>query len=104
MALFFLQRLTTLIATLLGASAVVFVVLEVLPGNAAEVLLGPDAAPEAVAELAARLGLDQPALVRYGQWLGGLLTGQLGDSHAYSAPVADLIGECTRLSFRVFQS
>ena len=93
MALFFLQRLATLIATLLGASAVVFVVLEVLPGNAAEVLLGPDAAPEAVAELAARLGLDQPALVRYGQWLGGLLTGQLGDSHAYSAPVADLIGE-----------
>ena len=56
MALFFLQRLATLIATLLGASAVVFVVLEVLPGNAAEVLLGPDAAPEAVAELAARLG------------------------------------------------
>ena len=93
MALFFLQRLATLIATLLGASAVVFVVLEVLPGNAAEVLLGPDAAPEAVAELAARLGLDQPALVRYGQWLGGLLTGQLGDSHAYSAPMADLIGE-----------
>ena len=48
MAWFVLQRLLTLIATLLGASAVVFWVLEVLPGNAAQVLLGPDAAPEAV--------------------------------------------------------
>ena len=62
MAWFVLQRLLTLIATLLGASAVVFWVLEVLPGNAAQVLLGPDAAPEAVAALAAQLGLDQPAL------------------------------------------
>ena len=93
MASFVLQRLVTLIATLLGASAVVFVVLEVLPGNAAQVLLGPDAAPEAVAALAAQLGLDQPALVRYGQWMAGLLTGRLGDSHAYSAPVLDLIAE-----------
>jgi len=93
MPLFLLQRLFTLLLTLLGASLVVFVVLEILPGNAAEVLLGPDAAPEAVAALAAKLGLDQPAWQRYGQWLAGLLTGDLGDSHAYSTPVLGLILE-----------
>ncbi|GAD24079.1 ABC transporter permease [Acidovorax sp. MR-S7] len=93
MPLFLLQRLFTFLLTLLGASLVVFVVLEILPGNAAEVLLGPDAAPEAVAALAAQLGLDQPAWQRYGQWLAGLLTGDLGDSHAYSTPVLGLILE-----------
>ena len=98
MAWFVLQRLLTLIATLLGASAVVFWVLEVLPGNAAQVLLGPDAAPEAVAALAAQLGLDQPALTRYGQWIAGLLTGSLGESHAYGAPVFDLIVERLQLT------
>ena len=62
MGLFLLKRLTTLLATLLGASAVVFLVLEILPGNAAQMLMGPDASPEAVAALASKLGLDQPAL------------------------------------------
>lgn len=93
MTLFFFQRLFTLLATLLGASLVVFAVLEVLPGNAAQVLLGPDAAPEAVAALAEQLGLNQAAPLRYVQWLGGLLSGDLGMSHAYSAPVWDLIAE-----------
>ena len=93
MGLFVLRRLATLIATLLGASAVVFAVLEVLPGNAAEVMLGPDAAPEAVAALAEQLGLNQPAWARYTQWIAGLLTGRMGDSQAYGAPVAELIAE-----------
>ena len=91
MSQFFLQRLATLIATLAVASLVVFGVLEVLPGNAAQTLLGPDADPEAVAALAAQLGLDQPAWQRYLQWVHGLLTGALGDSHAYGSPVAELI-------------
>ncbi|GKS83265.1 ABC transporter permease [Acidovorax sp. SUPP1855] len=90
---FLLKRLLTLIATLAGASVVVFVVLEILPGNAAQMLMGPDASPEAVAALATKLGLDQPALQRYGHWVGGLLTGQLGDSYAYGTPVRDLVLE-----------
>ncbi|WP_313070903.1 ABC transporter permease [Melaminivora sp.] len=93
MAVFFLKRLGTLLATLLAASLVVFTVLEVLPGNAAQVLLGPDAAPEAVAELARQLGLDQPAWRRYLHWLAGLATGELGTSHAYGSPVGELIAE-----------
>ena len=93
MAVFLLQRLGTLLATLLAASLVVFGVLEVLPGNAAQVLLGPDAAPEAVVELTRQLGLDQPAWRRYLQWIAGLLQGDMGTSHAYGAPVAGLIAE-----------
>lgn len=98
MALFLLQRFATLVATLLCTSAVVFGVLEVLPGNAAQVLLGPDAAPEAVAALAAQLGLDEPAWRRYGQWLAGLLTGNLGDSYAYGSPVRELVAERLQLT------
>jgi peptide/nickel transport system permease protein len=93
MRLFFVKRVLTLLATLMGASLVVFGVLEILPGNAAQMLMGPDADPDAVRELATRLGLDQPAVTRYGHWIGGLLTGDMGTSHAYSSPVLELIQE-----------
>ena len=93
MSVFLLKRLITLVATLIATSLVVFLVLEVLPGNAAQILMGPDADPQAVQALATQLGLDRPALERYGHWLAGLLTGDLGDSYAYSTPVADLLRE-----------
>ncbi|HRL98106.1 MAG TPA: ABC transporter permease, partial [Acidovorax sp.] len=93
MGLFFLKRFITLLATLMGASVVVFMVLEILPGNAAQILMGPDAAPEAVAALASKLGLDQPAAVRYWQWVSGLVVGDMGESYAYSSPVLELVLE-----------
>ncbi len=93
MPAFLVRRLATLVATLLGASLLIFLVLEILPGNAAQMMMGPDAAPEAVLALERKLGLDRPAPERYLAWLGGLLTGELGDSHAYGSPVAELIGE-----------
>lgn len=93
MSVFLLKRLLTLIATLVATSAVVFVVLEILPGNAAQVLMGPDAAPEAVQALAEQLGLNQPAWQRYLQWVQGLLVLDLGDSYAYGSPVRDLVLE-----------
>src|SRR6185369_15319247 len=71
----------------------VFTVLDVLPGNAAEVMLGESATPESVAALSAKLGLDRPALVRYGDWMKGLATGELGTSIAYDTPIAQLVGE-----------
>lgn len=67
--------------------------LALLPGSAAQVRLETGATPEAEAALARQLGLDQPALVRYGRWLGGLLQGDLGRSIAYDTPVAELIAE-----------
>ncbi len=99
MGLFLLKRLATLIATLVGASIVVFLVLEILPGDAALIMMGPDASPEAVRALAAKLGLDRPPLERYLSWTGGILTGDLGNSYAYSSPVLDLLLERLALTF-----
>ncbi|KAF1049505.1 ABC transporter permease [Xylophilus sp.] len=93
MSRFLVQRCALLLVTLAAASLVVFVVLDILPGNAAQVMMGPDASPEAVAALAQELGLDRPAPVRYGQWIAGLLQGDMGESHAYGTPVAGLIAE-----------
>ena len=93
MTRFLLGRCLGLVLTLLAASAVVFLVLDVLPGDVAQVMLGPDADPQAVQALAVQLGLDQPAWVRYGQWLLGLLQGELGMSQAYGVPVAGLLAE-----------
>ena len=98
MGLFLLKRILTLIATLIGASVVIFLVLEILPGDAAQVMMGPDASPEAVRALAAKLGLDRPPLERYWHWVTGMLTGNLGDSYAYSSPVFDLVVERLRMT------
>jgi peptide/nickel transport system permease protein len=99
MSVFLLKRLITLIATLVGASVVVFLVLEILPGNAAQILMGPDASPDAVQALAVKLGIDRPPMERYLHWVGGMLTGDLGNSYAYSTPVSELVVE--RLSLTV---
>ncbi len=93
MSMFLLKRLLTLLATLAGASVVIFLVLEILPGNAAQMLMGPDAAPEAVQALAVKLGLDLPPMQRYWQWVSGMLAGELGTSYAYSSPVLELVLE-----------
>jgi len=99
MSLFLFKRVLTLIATLIGTSVIVFLVLEILPGNAAQMLMGADASPDAVAALATKLGLDQPAWTRYWHWIGGMLTGDLGNSYAYGSPVLDLVLE--RLSLTI---
>ena len=90
---FLLKRLAGLLLTLLLASAVIFAALDVLPGNAAEVMLGESATPEAVQALEARLGLDRPAWERYASWLQGLARFELGQSISYDTPVADLVLE-----------
>ena len=90
---FLAKRLATFLATLAVASAVVFMVLEMLPGNAAEVILGDTATPESLAALQAKLGLDRPPLVRYTDWVGGLLQGRTAQSISYDTPTAELIAE-----------
>lgn len=93
MSLFLFRRAGVLLATLLAASLLVFGVLEQLPGNAAQLMMGPEAPPEAVAALAEKLGLNESAGTRYARWLAGLLRGELGDSYAYGSPVAELVAE-----------
>ncbi len=80
-------------ATLVLASMVVFVVLDVLPGSAADLALGESATPEARESLNVKLGLDRPALQRYTAWMKGLAMGDMGESLSYSVPVAQLIIE-----------
>ncbi len=79
---FVVVRVLAGLATLLAVSALVFLGTEVLPGDAASAVLGRNATPEQLAELRARMGLDRPAAERYLDWLGGLVTGDLGNSAA----------------------
>lgn len=90
---FLLRRLVILLATLLAASLVVFVVLQILPGDPAAIMLGTGARPDTIAALRHQLGLDVPATLRYLHWIGGLLTGDFGVSYTYSVPVRELIAE-----------
>jgi peptide/nickel transport system permease protein len=91
--LFFLRRLLSFVLTLLATSLVVFAVLELLPGNAAQVILGETATPESIAAMEEKLGLNQPAATRYMSWMGGMLQGQTGLSISYDTPTAQLMVE-----------
>jgi peptide/nickel transport system permease protein len=93
MLLFVLRRLASFVLTLWVASLIVFAVLSLLPGNAAEMILGETATPQSVAALEAKLGLDRPAWERYLGWIGGFLRGDLGTSLSYDTPVSELVLE-----------
>jgi len=98
-------RLTRALATLLAVSLVVFVSLEVLPGSYARNMLGQSATEETVRNFERRLGLDQPAWLRYVKWIGGAATGDLGnaysgaDSSAAPRKVTDILAPRLRNTF-----
>lgn len=98
MPVLLLQRLASFAATLAVASLLVFAVLELLPGNAAQVILGESATPESLATLEKQLGLDRPAPERYLHWVGGLLQGRTANSLSYDTPTATLIAERLQVS------
>ena len=93
MAAYLVRSLASVGVTLIAASLVVFLVLEVLPGDPALVMLGTEATDETLEALRRELGLDRPAAARYLDWVGGLITGDLGISQTYDVPVADLIAD-----------
>jgi peptide/nickel transport system permease protein len=84
-------RLMSLAISLLLASLAIFLLLEVLPGDPAQFMLGLNATPEAVAKLRSALGLDAPLWTRYFDWLLGLLQGDLGTSYTYKVPISGLV-------------
>ncbi|WP_420103520.1 ABC transporter permease [Bosea sp. (in: a-proteobacteria)] len=84
-------RLALALVTLVIVSFVVFCATQILPGDVAEVLLGQAATPEAVAGLRAAMHLNDPAILRFFRWIGGLVTGDLGVSYANNRPIAQLI-------------
>ena len=86
-------RIASLILSLLVASVIIFCVLEILPGDPARLMLGFNASDDALAALRSQMGLDQPLIVRYLAWAGGLLRLDFGQSYTYSVPVIDLVAE-----------
>jgi peptide/nickel transport system permease protein len=88
---FLVRRIAGLLATLLAASLVVFLVLSVLPGDPASLMLGTSARDDTLAALRRQMGLDQPAWWRYLTWIWALVQGDLGVSYTYGVPVAELV-------------
>lgn len=86
-------RLASLFVSLVLASLAIFLLIEVLPGDPAQFMLGLNATPEAVAKLRGVLGLDAPLVLRYFTWVTGLLQGDLGISYTYKVPIAQLVGD-----------
>jgi len=85
------RRVAALAATLVFVSALVFVVVRVLPGDPASIMLGTEGSPEALARLREAMGLNRPLPVQYAEWMGGVLRGDLGRSLQYDVPVGALI-------------
>jgi peptide/nickel transport system permease protein len=85
------QRLALGIGTLFVVSVLIFAGTQLLPGDVAQAILGQSATPEAVAAIRKDLNLDRPAIVRYGEWLGHSLEGELGTSLANREPITQMI-------------
>ena len=85
------KRIAMLLLTMVIVSLLAFVAFDLISGDPATAMLGTEATPEKVAALREQLGLNRPLLVRYGEWLLGFFTGDLGVSYSYRQPVWDLI-------------
>ena len=88
-----LRRFAMLLVALVVASVIVFVLLRLLPGDLASVIAGPEAPPERVAAIREDLGLDEPLVTQYLDWMGGVLTGDFGTSALNDTSVAGELGE-----------
>lgn len=85
------KRVLMLLVTMVIVSLLTFVAFDLISGDPATAMLGTEATAEKVAALREELGLDRPLLARYGEWLLGFFTGDLGTSYNYKQPVWDLI-------------
>lgn len=96
---YFIKKLITLIMTLFLVSVAAFLAFQIIPGDVVTSILGTEATPEREEQLREELGLDKPPVVRYFNWAGGVLRGDLGRSYRYSKnmnelmPVSELIGD-----------
>ena len=88
---YLLRRLIVMGLSLLAASALIFSIMGLVPGDPASFMLGTGAQPETVAALRQQLGLDQPFALRYAAWLGAILQGDFGTSFTYKTPVGVMI-------------
>ncbi len=95
------SRLTHLLLVLVAVTFLSFVVVDLLPGDAAVVVAGDNATPEQVQQVREQLQLDRPLVVRYVDWLGGVATGDLGQSFRTGQPVAEALAQRIPVSFEI---
>ncbi|GAA2210878.1 ABC transporter permease [Nonomuraea monospora] len=93
MTLYLVKRLAVLLASTVVAAVAVFAFMALLPGDPAEIALGVNATPEAVAELRRQFGTDRPPVVQFLDWFGGLAQGDFGTSYVTSAPIGPQISD-----------
>lgn len=98
MTAYLLRRLVSLSLSLVAASLVVFLVMEVVPGDPASFMMGINADSSAVAALRTQLGLDEPLPWRYLGWVWGMVQGDFGISYTYRVPVSELVTERIAIS------
>jgi peptide/nickel transport system permease protein len=91
MAAYLARRLIESLLILLGVSFITFFLLYVLPADPVRQIAGRSATPETVQNIREQLGLDQPFIVQYGRYLGGLVQGDLGRSYLQKTEVAELV-------------
>jgi peptide/nickel transport system permease protein len=87
------RRLLSAIPVLWGVTLLAFLVMNALPGDAASAMLGINATPAEIHEFSVKLHLNEPLWTRYGHWIGGVVTGNLGTSLASPQPVASILGQ-----------
>ena len=98
MTTFLVKRFFALLITLLVASLIIFLLLEILPGDPASIILGVGAQEDTLTALRAEMGLNLSAPERYFRWIAGVLVGDFGRSYTYDTPVSSLILERLSLS------
>ncbi len=101
MGKFILKRIGLALVTLFIVTTAIFFMTHILPGNAAERILGPFAERINVIALEKELGLDKPMYVQYWRWLSEALSGQLGDSVQYQSAVSEILIPALGYSFRL---
>jgi peptide/nickel transport system permease protein len=92
MIIYIFKRLVSLVVTLLVATVVIFIMIEVVPGDPAAFMMGLSGGAEAANALRSELGLDGDVLTRYFSWLAGMVQGDFGVSYTYRIPVSELVG------------
>ncbi len=90
---YLINRLMSVVLTLFLISIITFAVTNILPGDVAMMIMGTQSNPEALAGLRESLGLNDPLIMQYGRWIGGILTGDWGTSLVFKEPIGPLIAQ-----------
>ncbi len=101
MATYFLKRLLQALGVIFTISLITFFILNIVPGDPVQLMLGDFATPEAIEAYRHQMGLDKPVVVQYFNWLGGMLTGDFGTSYYKHTAVLTLLSSAFTITFKL---